>query len=205
MVLNQEAQLLLHWAESMDLSLVPQFIVGAQNVVTDFLSHCHYVLGSEWTLARGCGQVGRAVAGDSRSFRHSPQLPAPGVFLSPLQSYGREHRCLSSGLGWTTGVWLPTFCTDLSGPEQANIAHGCRSHPHRSFLASEGVVPCAQESGDGSSGPPAHTSRPTQTAPLPSSAPEPPPVASPEPEFWGGLEPYLVCRWVDGGGQIELV
>ena len=32
----------------------------------------------------GCGQVGSAVAGNSRSFRLGPQLPAPGVFLSPL-------------------------------------------------------------------------------------------------------------------------
>ena len=50
--LNREAQLLLRWAESLDLSLVPQFIVGTQNVVTDSLSHCHQVLGSERTLAQ---------------------------------------------------------------------------------------------------------------------------------------------------------
>ena len=36
------------------------------------------------------------------------------------------------------------------------------------------MVSCAPESGDCSSGAPAYTSRPTQTAPLPSSAPEPP-------------------------------
>ena len=52
MALNQEAQHLLYWAESMDLSLVPQFIVGAQNVVADSLSRRNRVLGSEWTLAQ---------------------------------------------------------------------------------------------------------------------------------------------------------
>ena len=50
--LNEEAQLLLHWAESLDLSLVPQFIVGTLNIVADSLSGCHQVLGSEWTLAQ---------------------------------------------------------------------------------------------------------------------------------------------------------
>ena len=42
----------LCWAESVDLSLVPQFIVGAQNVIADSLSRRHQVLGLEWTLAQ---------------------------------------------------------------------------------------------------------------------------------------------------------
>ena len=50
--LNREAQHLLRWTESIDLSLVPQFIVGSQNVVADSLSHRQQVLGSEWTLAQ---------------------------------------------------------------------------------------------------------------------------------------------------------
>ena len=52
MALNQEAHHLLRWSESLDLSLVPQFIVGAQNVVADSLSRRHQVLNSEWTLAQ---------------------------------------------------------------------------------------------------------------------------------------------------------
>ena len=51
-VLNQEAQLLLRWAESWELMLVSQFIIGAKNVVADSLSCRHQVLGSEWTLAQ---------------------------------------------------------------------------------------------------------------------------------------------------------
>ena len=49
--LNREAQL-LHWVESLDLCLVPQFIVETQNVVADSLSRRRQVLGSEWTLAQ---------------------------------------------------------------------------------------------------------------------------------------------------------
>ena len=48
---NQEVQHLLWWAESVDLSLVPKFIMGSQNVVADSLSRRQQVLGSEWTLA----------------------------------------------------------------------------------------------------------------------------------------------------------
>ena len=51
-VLNREEQLLLRWAESLDLTLVPQFIVGPQNVVANSLSHRQQVLGFEWTLAQ---------------------------------------------------------------------------------------------------------------------------------------------------------
>ena len=67
-----------------------------------------------------------------------------------------------------------TFCVDPSSPEQTDVVYWDLSPPHHSLLASEGVVFCARESGGDSSSPPAHTSRPTQIAPLPSSAPEPP-------------------------------
>ena len=118
-------------------------------------------------------RVSSEVAVDNRSFRHSPQLPSPGVFLSPLQFYGNGHRCFSSGLGWVTGVHFPTFCTDPSGPEQAVVAQGDISYSRSSLLAS-GVVPGAPEPSRGSSCRPAHASRFTQTASLPPSAPEPP-------------------------------
>ena len=51
-VLNQEAQLLLRWVESWELTLVPQFIMRARNVVADSLSCRHLMLGSEWTVAQ---------------------------------------------------------------------------------------------------------------------------------------------------------
>ena len=51
-VLNQEAQLLLRWAESWHLTFVPQFIVGTKNVVADSLSRRQQGLGSEWNLAQ---------------------------------------------------------------------------------------------------------------------------------------------------------
>ena len=50
--LNGKEKLLLLWTESMGITLLPQFIMGAKNVVADSLNHRYQVLGSEWTLAQ---------------------------------------------------------------------------------------------------------------------------------------------------------
>ena len=50
--LNHKAQLLLCWVESLGITLVPQFIMGAWNVVADSLSRQDQVISSEWILAQ---------------------------------------------------------------------------------------------------------------------------------------------------------
>ena len=50
--LNQEAQLLLRWAELLGITIVPQFIMGTRNVVANSLSHQDQDIGSEWTLVQ---------------------------------------------------------------------------------------------------------------------------------------------------------
>ena len=50
-LLNEEARLLLRWAESQQILLLPQFVMGTHNVVADSLSRPE-VIGSEWTLAQ---------------------------------------------------------------------------------------------------------------------------------------------------------
>ena len=50
--LSREAQLLLRWAESLEVTLVPQFIMGSQNVIADSLSCQDQIIGSEWTLSQ---------------------------------------------------------------------------------------------------------------------------------------------------------
>ena len=49
-VLNQTAQDLLRWAELHSVTLLPQFIMGRNNVLADVLSRPNQILGSEWTL-----------------------------------------------------------------------------------------------------------------------------------------------------------
>ena len=48
--LNAVAQHVLHWAEQLNIVLIPQFVPGRNNVVVDALSRPNQVIGSEWTL-----------------------------------------------------------------------------------------------------------------------------------------------------------
>ena len=50
--LNSEAQTLLRWSESLNVTLLPQFVMGSHNVVADSLSHKNQVIGSERTLVQ---------------------------------------------------------------------------------------------------------------------------------------------------------
>ena len=48
--MNAVAQRILHWAEQLNIILMPQFVPGRNNVVEDALSRPNQVLGSEWML-----------------------------------------------------------------------------------------------------------------------------------------------------------
>ena len=50
LALSQEVQLLLRWAESLQIRLTLQFVMEARNVVVDSLSRQDQVIGSEWIL-----------------------------------------------------------------------------------------------------------------------------------------------------------
>ena len=49
-LLNRTEQQLLRWAEVHSITLLPQFIMGRNNVLADALSCPNQILGSEWTL-----------------------------------------------------------------------------------------------------------------------------------------------------------
>ena len=48
--LNQEAQLILSWAEAHRVRLLPQYVRGKDNVIADALSRPNQLLSTEWTL-----------------------------------------------------------------------------------------------------------------------------------------------------------
>ena len=50
LLLSYIAQRILRWAESLQVVLAPQFIMGHNNVLADSLSRPNQILGSEWTL-----------------------------------------------------------------------------------------------------------------------------------------------------------
>ena len=60
--LNAVAQRILRWAERLNISLIPQFVPGRNNVVADALSRPDQVLGSEWSSIGMCS-VGSASVG----------------------------------------------------------------------------------------------------------------------------------------------
>ena len=51
-LLNEEARLLLRWAEKQQILLLSQFVIGTHSVVADSLSQPNEVIVSEWTLAQ---------------------------------------------------------------------------------------------------------------------------------------------------------
>ena len=122
----------------------------------------------------GRGRVGRAVASNRRPFRHSPQLPTPGLLLAPQRPHGSRHGHVSPGVGWPTGICVSPFRSHSPGHQQAEVVQGDLSNANCSNLASKGMVSGALESCGGSSVAPSFMSRLTQTAPLSSPAPEPP-------------------------------
>ena len=80
-------------------------------------------------------------------------------------------------MGWSSDICLLTFRAYSTGPEQASDVLGDPSNTRRLVLAAKGVVSGAPESHCGSCGAPSFMPRLTQTAPLSSSAPEPPRAA----------------------------
>ena len=49
-VLNEVSQQILRWAELKEISILPQFVPGRDDVVTDTLPRSNQVMGAEWSL-----------------------------------------------------------------------------------------------------------------------------------------------------------
>ena len=106
------------------------------------------------------------------------QLPSIGVLLPSEQPYGSGDRCIPAELGQSSGLRLSPVCTHPSSRQQALHLQGDFVDTHSSFLALERMVSGPSESFCGSSGHPSFQGRPSWTAPLSSSAPEPPRASS---------------------------
>ena len=108
-VLNQTAQDLLRWTEFHSVMLLPQFIMGRNNVLADALSRPNQILGSEWTLKLSVFQQLRKrwpVAIDlfATSLNHSC-LPYFSPFHDP-NSIG-TYALLQPWDGWQAYVFPP--------------------------------------------------------------------------------------------------
>ena len=79
--LSHKALLLLRWAESFAVTLVPQFIMGARNMIVDSLSRQDRFIGLAWILAQVLVDELGWMASVGRPLCHLPQLSSPHVFL----------------------------------------------------------------------------------------------------------------------------
>ena len=89
------------------------------------------------TLSRCCRHSPGLVAGDGGPLHHCDEFSSAGLFLFTRRSDVCRHRCLSSAMGWDTGIHLSAICPDPSGSEQSPRLQGDSSHPHNPLLATE--------------------------------------------------------------------
>ena len=171
MVLNSISQRILHWAETIDLVLAPQFIQGKNNVLADSLSRPNQVQGSEWTLKwevflqlNSKWPVMIKVFATSLNHRCS-------LFFTLPRSIINRYGCSSSALGWVSGVCLSTLVNDTVSSEEAPLIFWAPHDSHCSILAPETMIPGPSRPSGGRSHQSAKVSRSpkTTTLSLPSS------------------------------------
>ena len=114
-----------------------------------------------------------SLADDDRPLRHSTQLLPASLLFAAQRPHGGGDRCFPPVVGLSPGLCFSLLVSDLPGPVQAPVQPRDSSDSDSSSLASERVVSGPSASVGGSSCRPAFTSRSAQTAPCPSSRPEP--------------------------------
>ena len=149
---NSIAQWILRWAESLQIVLAPQFILGKNNVLADSLSRTNQVQGSEWTLKWEVFQDLHKkwpVMIDlfATSLNHRCSL----YFFALPRSEGSGDRCSSSELGRTSGVRLSTLVPDSAGSEETPLVLRSPHDGSGSVLDSAAMVSRPVRSGSGRS------------------------------------------------------
>ena len=139
-VLNRTAQDLLRWAEHHSVTLLPQFIMGRNNVLADALSRPNQILGSEWTLKLCFPTASEEMAGGNRSFRNLSKSPLFTIFFSIPRSQFHRDRCSSPTVGWVAGLCLSAICSNSCDSEEAPLVLWGAANDHSSLLAPEAVV-----------------------------------------------------------------
>ena len=150
--LNRIAQEILHWAESQEISLLPQFVLGRSNVVADALSRPHQVIGAEWTLHQEVFDMFRRKWPVTVDLFTSTLNHRCGVYFAPVldpMAAGTDAMLQSwdflMAYAFPPFVLIPQMLVKLRASQGAVDSNS-------TILASEGMVPRSARSGRASSG-----------------------------------------------------
>ena len=176
--LNTVAQLVLRFCEDSHIQLLPQFIPGKLNVLTDSESQESGHRFRVDPLCEGVSSSSSPLAGHHRPLCDLPQSQASCLFLSNGGPSISGHRRHASELGRPTGLCLPSFRSPFSGTGKGLPVQGVGADVNSSILATTPLVPRPSGASGGGSLLPSMTEGSSQTAPLPSFSPEPPRVSA---------------------------
>ena len=138
--LNRTTQDLLRWTELHSVSLLPQFIMGRNNVLADSVSAKSDSGLRMDTQNERIPSTSAAVAGGDRSFCNLSKSPLHTIFFSLPRSQFDRDRCASPTVEWVAGVCLSALCADSGGAEEAPLVLWGSADDHSSLLAPEAVV-----------------------------------------------------------------
>ena len=140
-VLNQTAQDLLRWGELHSVSLLPQFIMGCNNVLADACVSPKSSSGLGMDVETTCvPSTSEAMAGVNRSICNISQSPLHTISFSLPRSQFDRDRCSSPTVEWVAGVCLSSLCSDSSGSKEAPLVLWGSADDHSSLLAPEAMV-----------------------------------------------------------------
>ena len=171
-LLNNLAQEILRWTESVSIRLAPQFLPGSNNVLADALSRPHQLPHTEWSLNMTVFlSLRRLWPGSNRFVCHLSQsslfdllLPFPG---SEVSRHGR----VSPVLGRPSSLRVPSGGCNFACSREASGLQGDGTHSRGSPLGSAPLVLGPGPAFAGPSSDPAVPSRPLALASVSSSLP----------------------------------
>ena len=160
---------ILLWVESMEITLLPQFIQGSLNTRADLLSRPNLVIGSEWTLHPEVVQdllhQWPAII-DLFATSLTARLP---VFSAPAwESKAAGGRCIPPALGQPSVVCLSSHGYHKESSSQTESLSQLRSDSNRPLLASKRMVSRSAGTSIGHSNRTTRTSRSAATTAFPS-------------------------------------
>ena len=161
--LNSEAQILLRWSESLNVTLLP---------VCDGIPQCHrgFIKPQESghrvrmnVGSRGSRRAPPTLASEHRSVRNPSQLSDPSLLFANQQSHGGGVGRVSSNVGRSLGLCVTSLCSDQGGHQEAPVISQHLPDTHRSVVASKGMVPGSSGVSVGTSSCSSSSSRPTMS------------------------------------------